>query len=194
MKSYSICLFLCGLFHFSQFSCSVMSDSLQPHGLQHARPPCSSPTPEVCSNSCPSSWWCHPTISSFIFPFSSCLQSFPASGYFLVSQFFASGGQSIGVSTSASVFNEYSGPISFRMDWLDLLAVPGLSRVYSNTTIQNAALNMPANLETLAGNTELEKVHFHSSPKERACQRKFKLPQNCTHFTCQQSNAQNSPS
>ena len=92
------------LFSSVQFSCSVMSDSLQPHGLQHARPPCSSPTPEVCSNSCPSSWWCHPTISSFIFPFSSCLQSFPASGYFLVSQFFASGGQSIGVSASASVF------------------------------------------------------------------------------------------
>ena len=86
-----------------QFSCSVMSDSLQPHGLQHARLPCSSPTPEVCSNSCPSSWWCHPTISSFIFPFSSCLQSFPASGSFLVSHFFSSGGQSIGVSASASV-------------------------------------------------------------------------------------------
>ena len=74
-----------------QFSCSVVSDSLQPHGLQHARVPCPSPTRRACSNSCPSSWWCHPTSSSVV-PFSSRLQSFPASGSFLVSQFFASGG------------------------------------------------------------------------------------------------------
>ena len=79
-----------------QFSSSVMSDSLQPHGLQHARPPCPSPTPRVYSNACPSSWWCHPTISSSIVPFSSHLQSFPASGSFWMSQFFTSGGQSIG--------------------------------------------------------------------------------------------------
>ena len=85
-----------------QFSRSVMSDSLGPHGLQHARLPCPSPTPGVCSNSCPSSGWCHPTISSSAIPFSSCLQSFPASGSFLMSQFFPSGGQSIGASTSAS--------------------------------------------------------------------------------------------
>ena len=109
-----------------QFSCSVMSDSLQPHGLQHARPPCPSPTPGVYSNSCSLSWWCHPTISSSVVSFSSCLQSFPASGSFQMSQFFASGGQSTGVSASASVpSNEYSGLISFRMDWLDLLAVQG---------------------------------------------------------------------
>ena len=88
---------------FSQFSCSVVSDSLRPHGLQHARLLCSSPTPGACSNSCPSSWWCHPTISSLVIPFFSCFQSFPASGSFPVSQFFASGGQSIGVSTSTSV-------------------------------------------------------------------------------------------
>jgi len=86
-----------------QFSRSVMSDSLQPHGLQHARPPCPSPTPRVYSNSCPLSQWCHPTISSSVIPFSSCPQSFPASGSLPVSQLFASGGQSIGVSASTSV-------------------------------------------------------------------------------------------
>ena len=85
-----------------QFSPSVVSDSLRPHGPQHTRPPCPSPTPGACSNSCPLSWWCHPTISSSVVPFSSCPQSFPASGSFPVSQFFASGGQSIGVSASAS--------------------------------------------------------------------------------------------
>ena len=79
------------------------SESLRPHGLQHARPPCPSPTPGACSDSCPSSQWCHPTISSSVIPFSSCPQSFPASGSFPVSQFFPSGGQRIGVSASASV-------------------------------------------------------------------------------------------
>ena len=105
-----------------QFSCSVVSDSLWPHGLQHTRPPCPSPTPRVYSNSCPSSSWCHPTILSSVVPFSSCLQSFPASGSFPVSLFFTSGGQIIGVSASASVLPMN---ISFRMDWLDLLAVQG---------------------------------------------------------------------
>ena len=86
-----------------QFSYSVVSDSLRPHELQHARPPCPSPTPGVYSNSCPSSRWCHPTISSSVIPFSSCPQSLPASGSFPVSQRFTWGGQSIGVSASASV-------------------------------------------------------------------------------------------
>ena len=86
-----------------QFSRSVVSDSLQPHELQHARPPCPSPTPGVHPNPCPSSWWCYPTISSSVVPFSSCLQSFPASGSFQMSQLFASGGRSIGVSASTSV-------------------------------------------------------------------------------------------
>ena len=86
-----------------QFSHSVVSNSLRPHELQHARPPCPSPILRVYSNSCPSSQWCHPTISSSIVPFSSCLQSFPASGSFPMSQLFASGGQSIGVSASTSV-------------------------------------------------------------------------------------------
>ena len=113
------------------FSHSVMSDSLLPHGLQHARPPCPSSTPRVYLNSSPLSWWCHPTISSSVIPFSSCLQSFPASGSFQMSQFFASDGQSIGVSAlefSFSPSNEYSGLISFRMGWMDLLAVQGTLR------------------------------------------------------------------
>ena len=109
-----------------QFSHSVMSNSLQPHGLQHTRPPCPSPTPWVYSNSCTLSCWCHPTISSSVLPFSSCLQSFQASRSFQMSQFFASGGQSIkSFSFSISPSNEYSGLISFRMDWLDLVAVQG---------------------------------------------------------------------
>ena len=87
----------------SHFSCSVMSDSLQPHGLQHARPPCPSPTPGVYSNSCPLSWQCNPTISPSVISFSSCPQFFPASGSSQMSQLFTSGGQSIAVSTSTSV-------------------------------------------------------------------------------------------
>ena len=119
---------LCSHFRFSsvQFSCSVKSDSVGPRGPQHARPPCPSPTPGAYSNSCPLSQWCHPTILSSDVPFSSPLQSFPASGSFQMSQLFASGGGSIEVSASTSVLpNEYSGLISFRMDWLDLLAVQG---------------------------------------------------------------------
>ena len=109
-----------------QFSHSVVSDSLRPHGLQHTRLPCPSPTPRAYSNSCPLSRWCHPTISSSVIPFSSCLQPFPASGSFPMSQFFLSGGQSIGsFSFSNSPSNEDSGLISLKMDWLDLLAVQG---------------------------------------------------------------------
>ena len=96
-------LFLAMYFHSVQFSNSVMSNCLWPHGLQQARLPCPSPSSRVYSNSCPSSWWCHPTISSSVVPFSSHLQSFPASGSFPVSQFFASDGQNIGASASASV-------------------------------------------------------------------------------------------
>ena len=103
-----------------------MSDSLPPHESQHARPPCPSPTPRVYSNSCPSSQWCHPAIASSVVPFSSCLQSLPASRSFPMGQLFAWGGQGIGVSVSFSVSpsNEHAGLI-FRMDWLDLLAVQG---------------------------------------------------------------------
>ena len=120
-----------------QFSHSVVSDFLQPNGLQQIRPPCPSPAPGVYPNSRPLSQWCHPTISSSVVPFSSHLQSFPASGSFQTSQFFASGGQSIGVfSFNISPSNEYSGVISFRMDWLDLPALQGTlkSRLYHHSS------------------------------------------------------------
>ena len=119
------------------FSCSVVSDCLQPHGLQQARLPCPSQSPRVCPNTFPLSWWSHPTISSSVIPFSSCLQSFPASGSFLTSQFFASGDQSIGASTLAPLL-----PMNIQ-DWFPLgltglisLQSKGLSRVFSNTTVQ----------------------------------------------------------
>ena len=109
-----------------QFSCSVVPDSLWPHRLQHVRLPCPSSTARVYSDSCPLSQWCHPTISSSDVPFSSHLQSFPASGSFQMSQLFTSGGQSVGsFSFSISPSNEYSGILSSRMGWLDLLAVQG---------------------------------------------------------------------
>ena len=120
-----------------QFSCSVVSVSLRPHEQQHARPPCSSPTPGVHPNLCPLSQWCHPTISSSVVPFSSCPQSFPASGSFPMSQLFTSGGQSIGVSASTSVLpvktqdwspSEWTG-------WISLQS-KGLPRVFSNPTVQ----------------------------------------------------------
>ena len=120
-----------------QLSRSVVSDSLRPHGLQHAKPPCPSPTPGAYSNSCTLSRWCDPTISSSVIPFSSCLQSFPTSGSFQMSQLFTGGGQSIGVSASASVL-----PMNIQ-DWFPLgwtgwisLLSKGLSRVFSNTTVQ----------------------------------------------------------
>ena len=120
-----------------QFSCSVVSDSSQPHELQHTRPPCPSPTLGVYPSPCPLSQWCHPTISSFVISFSSCPQSFPASGSFQISQLFASDGQSFGVSASASVLT-----INIQ-DWSPLgwtgcisLQSKGLSRVFSNTTVQ----------------------------------------------------------
>ena len=119
------------------FSPLVMSNSLQPLRRQHARPPCPSLSAGLCSNSCWLSQWCHPTISSSVIPFSSCPQSFPASGSFQMSSFFASGGQSIGASASASVL-----PMNIQ-DWFPLgwtgwisLQTQGLSRVFSNTTVQ----------------------------------------------------------
>ena len=107
----------------SQFSCSVMSYSLRPHESQHARPPCPSPTPGVHSDSRPLSQWCHPAISFSVDPFSSCPQSLPASESFPMSQLFAWGGQSRSFSFSIIPSKEIPGLISFRMDWLDLLAV-----------------------------------------------------------------------
>ena len=120
-----------------QFSHSVGSDSLQPHELQHTRPPCPSPTPGVCSNSCLLSRWWHSIISVSVVPLSSCLQSFPASGSFPVSQFFESGSQSFEVSASTSVppmNTQDSSPLRWT-GWISLLS-NGLSRVFSNTTIQ----------------------------------------------------------
>ena len=122
---------------FSSVQLLVMLDSLWPHGLQHARLPCPSPTPGVYSKSCPLSQWCHPTISSSVIPFSSCPQSFQASGSFLMSQFLISGGQSIGVSASASVL-----PMNiqdwFLLQWTGWISLQskGLSRVFSNTIVQ----------------------------------------------------------
>ena len=123
--------------HF-QFSSVVQPClTLQPHGPQHARPPCPSPTPGVHSDSCPLSWWRHPAISSSVVPFSSRLQSFPASGSFQMSQFFSLGGQSIGVSASASVLpmNTQDWSLLGWTGWISLQS-RGLSRVFSNTTVQ----------------------------------------------------------
>ena len=125
-----------------QFSCSVVSDSLRPHELQHARPPCPSPTPRVHSNSCPSSRWCHPTISSPVVPLPTCLQSFPASGSFQISQFFASGGQRIGVSASTwwvdtKPLTYLSGSISFtKANFLQNQDTPALASPVSLTSLQ----------------------------------------------------------
>ena len=112
-----------------------LSDSLWPHGLQHTRLPCPSSIPGACSNSCPASWWCHPTISSSVIPFFSLLQSFPASGSFPVSQFFSSGGQSIEVSASVLPMNIQNWFLLGWTDWISLQS-KGLSRVFSNTTVQ----------------------------------------------------------
>ena len=119
-----------------QFSCSVLSNSLRPHELKHARPPCPSPTPGVHSDSQPSGQWCHSAISSLVVPFSSCPQSLPASESFPMSQFFASGGQSSGVSASVPPMNIQDW---FPLGWTGWISLQpkGLSRVFSNTTVQS---------------------------------------------------------
>ena len=129
--------FLSHQFSSVQFSRSVVSDSLWPHESQHARTPCLSPTPRVYPNSCPSSWWCHPAISSTIVSFSSCPPSLPASGSFPMSQLFTSGGQSIGVSASTSVLpmnTQYWSPLEWT-GWISFQS-KGFSRVWPNTTVQ----------------------------------------------------------
>ena len=135
MERCSTCYIMFQQWDTAQFS---HSDSLQPHGRQHARPTCPSPTPVVYSNSCLLSWWFHPSISSSIIPFSSCLQSFPASGSFQMSWFFASCGQSIRGSATTSVLpvNIQDWFPSGGIGWLSLLS-KGFSRVFSNTTVQN---------------------------------------------------------
>ena len=130
---------VCMLSHFSsvQFSRSVVSNSLQLHESQHARPPCPSPTARVYLNPCPLNRWCHPTISSTVIPFSSCPQSFPASGSFQISHLFTSGGQIIGVSTLSSVLpmdTQDWSPLGWT-GWISLQS-KGLSRFFSNTTVQ----------------------------------------------------------
>ena len=129
----------CVQFTSVQFSRSVVSNSLRPHGLQHTRPPCPSPTSGVYPNSCPLSQWCHPTMSSSVVPFSSHLQSFPASGSFPMSQFFAAGGHNIGVSASSSVLpmnTQDWSPLGWT-GWISLLS-KGLSRVFSNINDSNS--------------------------------------------------------
>ena len=144
-----------------QSSRSVVSDSLRPHELQHSRPPCSSPTPGVHSNSCPSSRWCHPAISSSVVPFSPCPQSFPASESFHMSQLFAWGGQSTGVSALASVLPKNTQDWS-PLEWTGWISLQpkGLSRAFSNTTVQkhqffSPQLSSPSN------------SHIHTWPQEK---------------------------
>ena len=149
------------LYDVLQFSHSVMSNSLWPHGLQHSRLPCPSPTPGACSNSHPLSQWCHPTISLSVIPFSSHLQSLPASGSFPMGQLLAWGGQSIGVSGSTSVLpmnTQNWSPLGWT-GWISLQS-KGLSRVFSNTTVQKhqffgTQLSSPSN------------SHIHTWPLEK---------------------------
>ena len=144
-----------------KFSCSVVSNSLQPHESQHARPPYPSPTSGVHSNSCPSSRWCHPAISSSAVPFSSCPHSLPASGSFQMNQLFTWGGQTIGVSASASVLLMNTQD-RFPLGWTGSTSMQskGLSRVFSNTTVQkhqffNAQVSSQSN------------SHIHTWPQEK---------------------------
>ena len=148
-------------FNSVQFSRPVVSDSLQPQGLQHARPPCPSPTPRVYPNSCPLSRWCHPTISSSVVCFSSCPQSLPASGSFQMSQLFASVGQSTGVSASTSVLpmnTQNQSPLGWT-GWISLQS-KGLSRVFSNTTVQKHQF-FSAQLSSQSNS------HIHTWPLEK---------------------------
>ena len=145
----------------NQFSQSVVSDSLQPHELQHTRPPCSSPTPWVHPNSFPLNRWCHPTISSSVIPVSSCLPSFPASGSFPMSQLFTSCGQTMGVSASTPVLPMNTQdwcPLGLT-GWISLLS-KGLSRVFSNTTVQKHQF-FRAQLSSQSNS------HIHTWPQEK---------------------------
>jgi len=129
-----------------QFSRSVVSDSLRPHGLQHARPPCQSPTPRVHPNPCPLSGWYHPTISSSVVPFSSCLQSFPTSGSLQISQLIVSGGQSTGVSASTSVLprNTHAwSPLEGFLNHLVILLYPYYNDIFSNLTSFSLLKTLP---------------------------------------------------
>ena len=159
LRAVFTCFF--GYFNSVQFSRSVVSNSLRPHESQHTRPPCPSPTPGVHSDSCPSSWWCHPAISSSVVPFSSCPQSLPASGSFPVSQLFSWGGQSTGVSASASVLpmnTQDWSPLGWT-GWISLQSKE-LSRVFSNTTVQKHQF-FSAQLSSQSNS------HIHTGPLEK---------------------------
>ena len=160
LENWSICI--CLYYGYIQFSRSAVSDSLQPHESQHTRPPCPSPTPRVHSNSCPSSWWCHPAISSSVVPFSSCPQSLPASGFLPMSQLFAWGGLGIEVSASASVLpmnTQDWSPLGWT-GWISLQS-KGLSRVFSNTTVQKYQF-FGAQLSSQSNS------HIHTWPLEKS--------------------------
>ena len=161
MNSSTLCLLatlMSIIFSSVQFSRSVTSDSLRPHESRHARPPCPSPTPRVYPNSCPSSQWYHPAISSSVIPFSSCPQSLPASGCFPISQLFAWGSQSTGDSASASVLSKNTQDW-FSLEWIGWISLQskGLSRVFSNTTVQKHQFfsNQPLHSPTLTS------IHDH---------------------------------
>ena len=169
------------------FSCLVMSESLWPHGLQHNRLPCPSLSPGVCSNSCPLSWWCHPINSSSVVPFSFCLlQSFSASGSFPMSRLFASGGQNIGASASASVF-----PMNiqgwFPLGWIGLISFQskGLSRAFSNTTVEKHKF-FDAQLSLWS------KSHIHTWLLEKLCFDSMDLCPPCSLLNTEAWNAQSS--
>ena len=152
-----------------------MSDSLRPHELQHARPPCPSPTPRVHPNLCPLSRWCHPSISSSVIPFSSCPQSSPESGSFPMSQLFASGGQSIGVSASTSVLpmnTQYWSPLGWT-GWISLQS-KGLPRVFPNTTVQKhqffgAQLSLKLHFTQKSLFYLSQNLHSTASPRGKGC-------------------------
>ena len=161
----ALCVCMCmpsvGFSLVSQFSRSVLSNSLRPHGLKHSRLPCPSPTPRAYSNPCPLTWWCHPTISSSVVPFSSCPQSFPTWRSFPMSQLFTSGGQSTGVSASASVLTMNTqdwSPLGWT-GWISLQS-KGLSRVFSNTTVQKCQF-FSAQLSSQSNS------HIHTWPLEK---------------------------
>ena len=157
----SFCIHFCPQFSSVQFSRSVVSDSLRPHELQQARPPCPSPTPRVHSDSCPSSQWCHPAISSSVVPFSSCPQSLPASESFPMSQLFPWGGQSTRVSASA-LFPPKKSQGWSPSEWIGWISLQskGLSRVFSNTTVQKHQF-FCAQLSSQSNS------HIHTWPQEK---------------------------
>ena len=167
-----------------QINHSIMSDSLWPHESQHTRPPCPSPTPRVHSDSCPSSQWCHPAISSSVIPFSSWPQSLPDSVFSNELTLRMRWPKYWSFSFSVVPSKEIAGLISFRIAWLDLLGVQGTLRVFSNTTVQkHQFLGAQPSSQSNSHIHTWPQEKSYSNPKERQCQRMLKLPHNCTHLT-----------